>query len=236
MDPNATKTKKGERSRAQILDAALDLFAERGWERTTMRAIAERAGVSVGNAYYYFASKEHLIQGFYLRSHREHLAVCEPALDGVTSFRERLRITIATKIETTAPYHEFAGQLFKTAADPKSPLNPFSDASADTRREAIELMERVVAGSDLKLPPDLKRELPELLWLYEMSVVLFWIHDASEGQRRTRRFVERTTEIVARLVKLARNPLLAPLRKGTLRLLTELRSEAEPDADPPALA
>jgi AcrR family transcriptional regulator len=38
-----------------------------------MRAIAERAGVSTGNAYYYFGSKEELIQEFYLRNHARHL-------------------------------------------------------------------------------------------------------------------------------------------------------------------
>ncbi|CAM5596768.1 hypothetical protein STENM327S_00912 [Streptomyces tendae] len=43
------------------------LFQERGYDRTTMRVIAQEAGVSVGNAYYYFAGKEHLIQGFYDR-------------------------------------------------------------------------------------------------------------------------------------------------------------------------
>ena len=155
MDAKPTKTKKGERSRAQILEAALALFAERGWDKTTMRAIAERAGVSVGNAYYYFASKEHLIQGFYLQSHHEHLAVCEPALEGLTRFGDRLRTSLVTKIDTTASYHEFAAQLFKTAADPKSPLNPFSPESAPTRNEAIALMGKVVDGSNLKLPADL---------------------------------------------------------------------------------
>ena len=37
-----------------------------------MRAIAEKAGVSLGNAYHYFRSKEQLIQAFYHRTHEEH--------------------------------------------------------------------------------------------------------------------------------------------------------------------
>src|SRR5438093_12676940 len=57
-----TRTPKGEQTRAIILETALDLFRERGYEETTMRVIAERAGVALGNAYYYFRSKEHLIQ------------------------------------------------------------------------------------------------------------------------------------------------------------------------------
>jgi len=52
-----TKTPKGEQTRALILNTALDLLRERGYERTTMRAIANQAGVSLGNAYHYFGSK-----------------------------------------------------------------------------------------------------------------------------------------------------------------------------------
>ena len=69
-----TKTPKGEQTKALILNSALQLLQERGYEQTTMRAIAKHAGVSLGNAYHYFNSKEHLIQAFYQRTHDEHLA------------------------------------------------------------------------------------------------------------------------------------------------------------------
>ena len=72
----AVATNKGGQTKAAILQAALDMFQESGYEETTMRAIAERAGVSLGNAYYYFHSKEHLIQAFYHRTHEEHLEAC----------------------------------------------------------------------------------------------------------------------------------------------------------------
>ena len=64
--------RKSVRTRSAIIDAALRLFRERGYEATTMRAIAAEAGVSVGNAYYYFESKEQLIQGFYDRAQVAH--------------------------------------------------------------------------------------------------------------------------------------------------------------------
>jgi len=64
--PSATAlSAKGERTRERILDVALDLFRERGYEATTMRMIAKAAGVSLGNSYYYFPSKDHLVQSFY---------------------------------------------------------------------------------------------------------------------------------------------------------------------------
>jgi len=60
-----------------------------------------------------------------------------------------------------------------------------------------------------------------------MGVILFWIHDQSPGRVRTRRFLERTLEIVVRLIELASNPLMLPLRKTTLKLLAEIKDSAK---------
>jgi AcrR family transcriptional regulator len=216
-------TAKAERTRAAILESALSLFRERGFDATTMRDVARRAGVSASNAYYYFRSKDDLVQGFYVESHADHLALCETALAGTGDLKERLIAVFRTKVESSESYHRFAGQLFKVAADPQSPLHPFSEASRPVREESIALMARVLDGSKLKLPDDLRDELPYLLWLHLMGIVLFWIHDDSPGRARTLRLAERTAGIVATLVKLASSPLLRPLRKSVLELLAEVR-------------
>jgi len=65
MSLMARAVSKGEQTRTAIIDAALALFEDRGFEATTMRAIADRAGVSVANAYYYFSSKDDPLPGFY---------------------------------------------------------------------------------------------------------------------------------------------------------------------------
>lgn len=219
---NKQKTRKGDRTRARILDTALGLFLERGYEKTTMREIAGASDVSVGNAYYYFASKEHLVQGFYALTHAEHLAAIEPELARLKSFQRRLERTLTTKIKTADPYHSFSGILFKSAADPKSPLNPFSSESQPTRDEGIELMRRIVDGSKERVPKDLAGDLPRLLWLYMMAIILFWLHDESEGRARTHKLIKRTSDIVARLVKLSSNPLMRPLRRSALKLVEDL--------------
>jgi AcrR family transcriptional regulator len=48
-------------ARQAVLDAALDLFAERGFERTTMRAVGIRAGVDPALIYHYFGDKDGLL-------------------------------------------------------------------------------------------------------------------------------------------------------------------------------
>ena len=52
------REEKSERSRRQVLDAALDLFSHHGYRATTIREIAEAAGVSTGNVYHHFPDKE----------------------------------------------------------------------------------------------------------------------------------------------------------------------------------
>ncbi|MBI5363729.1 MAG: TetR family transcriptional regulator [Planctomycetes bacterium] len=228
IEPVPPPATKGERTRAAIVDAALKLFHKHGYDGTTMREIANAAGVSLGNAYYYFESKEHLIQAFYERTHLEHLVACERVLAREKKLEGRLRGVLLAKIDTAEPYHRISGILFKTAADPKSPLNPFSPASEPVRREATDLMRRVVEESSNKIPTDLREKLPELLWLYEMSVILFWIHDESKGRARTRKLIERTVEMLAKLVMVAGLPLMKPLRSSALSLVDELKHDALP--------
>lgn len=224
----ATKTAKGEQTKTLILSTALEMLHERGYENTTMRAIAEKAGVSLGNAYHYFGSKDHLIQAFYHRMHEDHLRASLPALEKESSLKARLLSVIRLKIVTLEPYHEFAGVLFRTAADPHSPLNPFAHAAAPVRRDSIKLFEDLVARSKTRVPDDLRAELPYLLWLYHMGIVLFWIHDTSRKCARTYRLIDSTVDLLDKLISVASNPLMRPVRKRALKLITELRDlEAE---------
>ena len=52
------REEKSERSRRQVLDAALNLFSHHGYRATTMREIADAAGVSTGNVYHHFPDKQ----------------------------------------------------------------------------------------------------------------------------------------------------------------------------------
>jgi AcrR family transcriptional regulator len=59
-------THGGRRSdtRARIQRVALELFAEQGYERTSLREIAERLGVTKAALYYHFRSKEDIVRSF----------------------------------------------------------------------------------------------------------------------------------------------------------------------------
>ena len=216
-------TVKAEQTRATIVTAAMRLFRTAGYDKATMRAIAAEAGVSVGNAYYYFGSKEHLVQAFYDQLQEEHAAAVVEVLGTEKSFAARLSGVLLAWLEVAEPHHAFAGQFFKNAADPTSPLSPFSEESASARAASVAIFADLLAGSDAKVTPALRGELPELLWLLHMGLVLFWVYDASPGQARTRMLVRRVVPIVDKLVRLSRLPVVRGVVDDVVSLMDELR-------------
>jgi AcrR family transcriptional regulator len=71
-----------ERRRPQVLDAALELFLERGYEGTSMDAVARAAGVTKPVVYACFAGKEELFRALLRREEERILAEIQAAFDG----------------------------------------------------------------------------------------------------------------------------------------------------------
>jgi AcrR family transcriptional regulator len=214
-----TTTRKAEETRQRVLEAALALFAERGFEATTMRDVASRAGLATGAAYYYFASKEELILEFYRESAIQSEAATREALAAAGDLKSRIAAVVEQKFAQFLPYRRSLGALFRTAADPESAISPFGDRTRDVRESAINLFREALAASRTKVPADLEPHLPRLLWLYQMGLILFWIYDGSEGQSRTRRLTDRSLDLVVGLIRIARFPLMRPIRRAVVETL-----------------
>ncbi|MGH3415261.1 MAG: TetR family transcriptional regulator C-terminal domain-containing protein, partial [Actinocrinis sp.] len=150
-----------------------------------------------------------------------HVLRVPGALAGRAELGDRLAAALGTWLDIAGPYHEFAAQLFKNAADPASPLSPFSAESRPARDAAIALYRDVLRGADVKLDAELATMLPELLWLYHMGIVLYWVYDRSPDAARTRRLVQRLTAVIARLIALSRFKVLRPLVREAKDLMAE---------------
>jgi AcrR family transcriptional regulator len=68
MSPEETLS-KGERTRQAVLDAAYELFLNQGYSATSMRQIAEKAGIALGGIYNHFAGKDEIFQELVLAKH-----------------------------------------------------------------------------------------------------------------------------------------------------------------------
>jgi AcrR family transcriptional regulator len=218
------KVSKSEETRGRILEAALLVFRERGFEKATMREIATEAGVAVGAAYYYFDSKDAIVMAFYERSQGEMHAGIEAALDGAKSLEARLRVIIETKLNYFAPNRRLLAAL-TAHTDPDHPLSPFSAETAAIREQDVASFERAADESGVSLPKTVSPYLGRLLWMYQMGLILFWVYDKSDGQSRTKLLYEKTLKMLLVTLKLAGIPIFRPLHKLAGELLQVLYGE-----------
>jgi AcrR family transcriptional regulator len=212
-------TPRAEETRKRIYDSALQLFRDKGFEQTTMRDIAGLAGVALGAAYYYFSSKEAIVLAYYDELQQGSDQAILQAVAGRKKLHDRLLCVMETRLEDLKPNRAFCDALVRHAFDRKDPLSPFSVETETIRNGAIEQLRVAAEGSDVKIPSDLKPHLPYLLWLYQMSLILFWLYDHSPGQRRTRLLMEKSLGLLVNLVRLSALPLMRPLRKTVLEIV-----------------
>lgn len=221
VDSSGTKS---ERTRVKIRDAAIDSFVEHGYADTTMRAIAHAAGVSVGNAYYYFPSKTHLVQELYIRVQREHAALAIPRLDGVVSLVDRLRVVFETGLTAVLPYQRVAPGFLTAMIPPESPLNPLAEESAPAREMTLDLFRTAVAGSQHRLPDEIAERMPQALFVAYLALVLRWTYDSGPGQRSTRRLLDTGLRMLALAIPFVRVPGIRKATGELLMLIGEVRA------------
>jgi AcrR family transcriptional regulator len=215
----ARTTQRAEDTRRKIYEAAMVLFREKGFEETTMRDIAAKAGVALGGAYYYFSSKDAIVLAFY-REMQE--TSNEPVLAGLTGhkkLKDRIRSVIDQRLKLLEPNRKFCAALFRHAPDSADPLSPFSEESRVIREAAIEHLRTAIEGSDVKVTADLQPRLPYLLWLYQMALIMFWLYDRSPNQERTQKLMDKSLTLLVNLLRVSTLPLMKPLRKTVLELL-----------------
>lgn len=83
-----------DRQRELLLDACFRLFAEEGYEGTTMRRIAREAGVSTGTLYHYFPDKRALLSGLFDLWTRRDVVRISTSLPERASVPVRIRVLI----------------------------------------------------------------------------------------------------------------------------------------------
>jgi len=212
------KKVKSEETRGRILAAAMELFRQQGFEAATMREIAVKAGVATGAAYYYFDSKDAIVLAFYDQAQKDMAPEMETALEATRDLRERLHKIIEVKLEYFGASRRLLGAL-SGHTNPEHPLSPFSAQTAAIREADVKIFERALEGSRVTVAADLHDYLPRLLWMYQMGVILFWINDGSAGQKKTQALLDKSLDVVVRLIKFAGLPLTRPLRKMVIELV-----------------
>jgi len=107
-----TTLNKGERTRQAIIDAAYQLFVDQGFHATSMRQIAQGAGIALGGIYNHFESKEQIFDEVLLAMHpyRQVLPIIETTAGD--TFEEFARNAVHTIVEEMGQRPEFLKLVF----------------------------------------------------------------------------------------------------------------------------
>jgi AcrR family transcriptional regulator len=209
---------KSQETRSQILHSALGLFRERGLDATTMRDIAAATELSLGAAYYYFPSKEAIIQAYYDDVQAKHYSRVSAALpEGRPDLLDRLKVAFHTKLDILQNDRKLLGALFRFAGQPDHPLSPLGAATRQDRQKSMATF--ALALGEERLPEDVRAILPSALWALHMGILLYYIYDDSPQQQRTRILVDGSLALLVHFLSLMNLPFLKPVRRSVLALL-----------------
>jgi AcrR family transcriptional regulator len=174
--------------RERVLEAAMELAGEGGYDAVQMRDVAARAQVALGTIYRYFSSKDHLLSACQLELWRDTAArFAERPLEGDTpSDRVVLFLRRAMRAAEREPRRTAALVLATSSPDP---------AVRECQLEVMELIEGTLCAAMGDVDPDVKTRAAVTLRQLWHSVLLEWVNEWSDPAT-----VSRDLESAARLV------------------------------------
>ena len=192
-----------ENTKRAILRAALELFAEQGFYRTTTKAISRKARIAEGTLFNYFQTKEDLALYFF-----------EQELDEVIQWYERdrriQRAALAEKLfaiihrflERLTPYEEFIGAVYLRALAPTSKLSPWSLQTQERNIRYLRFIRGILAEAEAS------GELPPVgdfgayaFGLFHLAIVTHWLRDRSRGKEQTLALLDRCLKLGAHVLQ-----------------------------------
>ena len=197
------RSENKERTRQSILKAALDLFAEKGFYRTTTRAISRKAKIAEGTLFNYFETKEDLALYFFEQEvaqiidwYQHDKRVQQAALP------ERLFAIIHRLLERLGPYEEFMGAVYLRALQPSSRLSPLSLSAQEQNLRYLRFIRDVLAEAAVE------GEIPDLgdlgaygFALFHLAVITYWLQDRSAGKENTLALLDRCLKLAAHALR-----------------------------------
>lgn len=188
------------------MEAALQLFREKGLDGTTTKEISKRAGIAEGTLFNYFKTKEDLALYFFQKE-TENLIEWFRADTRLQKapLSEQLFGIINRQLEYLEPYEEFIGAVFCRSLQPTSSLSPLSFESQPLRLKYLRFMREILAEAEEK------GEIPRVgdlgayvVGLFYLGIVTHWLQDISRGKQKTLALLDRALNVGTQVLKKGR--------------------------------
>jgi len=192
-----------EKTKRDILRAALELFSRRGFFRTTTKQISDKAKIAEGTLFNYFKTKEDLALYFFEQEiagliawYEEQHELQEAALP------EKLFAIIHRHLERISPYEEFIGAVYLRALQPVSRLNLLSLETQELNLRYLKFIQQILKDTEEK------GEIPKVgdfgayaLGLFHLAIISYWLQDASQGKENTLALLDRSLKLANSILK-----------------------------------
>ena len=191
-----------QKIRENIVKAALSLFQTKGFDATTTKAIARKAGIAEGTVFNYFKSKDDIALYFFEEEvdHAMKAVRNNPRLRKAP-LEEKLFALVHSQLDYLAPYQRFIGTALIHALKPHSPLGPFNHRAMELRHRYLRFVEELIEESIPENQNPLGFLASDVFWIYYLGALLFWLYDSSEGKQNTLAFLDRSLNFGVLMLK-----------------------------------
>lgn len=187
-------TARGLEARRRLYDVAVALIGERGYEATTLRDIADRAGVSAALLYRYFPSKRAVVMALYDTLSEEYAARATRLRAG--PWRVRFLEALGASLDVLGPHRPALRALIPVLVGGAED-GLFAESTAFSRLRVQGVFEEAVRGASDAPAGEVSPALGRLLYLAHLAVILWWLLDRTPRQRATAGLVALAGKVLA---------------------------------------
>jgi AcrR family transcriptional regulator len=213
------RTVEGEATRRRLYETAIRLIGEQGYEATTLRDVAKRAGVSAGLLYRYFPSKRSVVLALY--DELSDAFAKEAAGMPVGKWRDRFLYALETSLRALGP-HRVTLRALAPVMVGDADEGVFAQSTAFSRTRVQAIFRTAVIDANDAPSQKLAEALGRLLYLMHLGVILWWLLDKSPGQRATQGLLT----LWRRMLPSATLALRLPVVRGAVQTADMLFGEA----------
>jgi AcrR family transcriptional regulator len=174
---------KGVARRQEILDRAIDVFAERGGHGTSLRSIAQAIGVSHAALLHYFDSREQLLLAVY--EHAEAKRISDPAVPEATSAVDVMTIAATANVEVPGLV-ELYSTLVAASLETSNTAGRayFTERFDRVRRDLVDRLRAQQASGEIRSDVDAE-QIAALLVAASDGLQIQWLLDPSVRLQET---------------------------------------------------
>jgi AcrR family transcriptional regulator len=180
------RTKEGEATRRRLYTLSVRMIATRGYEATTLRDIAKRAGVSPGLLYRYFPSKRAVVLALYEDLSTEYAV--RASRMGAGPWQDRFLFALEASLDVLGRQRATLAALTSVLfGDAEGGL--FAPATAASRRRVEAVFHEAVRGASDAPSAEAAAALGRILYFAHLAIILWWLLDKSSRQRATKELI-----------------------------------------------